>query len=50
MADAPKTVRGALVSGVTVQVSEETAQALGAEFTPEKATAKKAAASKSDSK
>ena len=51
MADAPKTVRGTL-SGVTVQTTEETAQALGSSFEPEEKTAAKkaAAAKKSDSK
>jgi hypothetical protein len=44
MAD-PKVVRGTL-GGVTVQASEETAEQLGASFEPEKATAKKAATSK----
>ena len=48
MADAPKTVHGTLVSGVSVQVGEDTAAALGSEFTADKAGAKKAAASKSD--
>ena len=50
MADAPKTVRGTLVDGTTVQVSEETAAALGMDFTPEGSkTTKKAASSSSKS-
>ena len=45
MAD-PKVVRGTL-AGVTVQVSEDTADLLGSAFEPEKTTAKKASSSKS---
>ena len=43
-----KTVRGT-VAGVTVSVSEETADLLGSSFEPEKTTAKKTASSKSSS-
>jgi hypothetical protein len=51
MADAPKTVRGTLVtSGSTVQVTEETAGLLGSEFEQEKSTKKAAASSSSSSK
>ena len=46
MADT-KTVRGTL-NGVAVQVDEETAERLGSAFEPEKATAKKAASSKTE--
>lgn len=45
MADRPKTVRG-MVAGVVVETSEENAARLGSAFTPEKAPAKKAAASR----
>ena len=45
MAD-PKVVRGTL-DGVTVQVTEETAELLGSAFEQEKTTAKKASSSKS---
>lgn len=44
MTDKPKTVRGT-VAGATVETSVENAERLGAAFTPEKASAKKAASS-----
>ena len=47
MADKPKTVRG-MVAGAVVETSEENAERLGAQFTPEKTPAKKAASSKSE--
>ncbi len=47
MADKPKLVRGT-VGGATVEVSEEKAERMGAQFTPEKTPAKKAASSKSE--
>lgn len=46
MADKPKTVRGTLY-GATVETTQETADALGGQFEPEKSTAKKASSSKS---
>ena len=45
----PQLVRGT-IGGVTVQVSEETAEALGSDFEQEKATARKAASSSKSSK
>jgi len=47
MADKPKMVRGTL-NGATVEIKESTAGVLGAQFTPEKAAAKKAAAKPDD--
>lgn len=47
MADKPKTVRGT-VAGAPVETSEENAERLGAQFTPEKASAKKSTSSKSE--
>lgn len=46
MADKPKMVRGT-VAGATVETSEENAERLGAQFAPEKASAKKSTSSKS---
>ncbi len=46
MADKPKLVRGT-VAGATVQTTEENAERLGAQFEPEKASAKKSTSSKS---
>lgn len=49
MADKSETVRGT-VNGATVVTTVENAARLGAQFVPEKAPAKKAASSKSQSK
>lgn len=40
MADKPKLVRGTLASGAVVQTTEENAERLGAQFTPEKSASK----------
>ena len=47
MAEKRQTVRGT-VAGAIVETSVENAERLGAQFTPEKAPAKKAASSKND--
>jgi len=47
MADKPKTVRGKIGDAV-VETTEENAERLGAQFTPEKASAKRSTSSKSE--
>jgi len=49
MADKPKLVRGTLANGAVVQTTEENAERLGAQFTPEKSSAQKATTRKSSS-